>query len=104
MCPDCKSVNSSSNPLVLVQLGFWPGSVTDVKYAFHQDLFLHWDILQKQVPGISQASFIKSLECYSLNKGRVCKLNFLKGLCVLVLSGIIHISKYHIVCSHWLPP
>ncbi|CAB3998115.1 Hypothetical predicted protein [Paramuricea clavata] len=75
MCPDCKCVHSSSDPLVLVQLGFWPGSVTNVRYAFHQDLFQHWDILQKQVPGISQTSFIKSLECYSSKKGRVGVIN-----------------------------
>jgi hypothetical protein len=97
MCPDCKCVHSSSDPLVLVQLGFWPGSVTNVRYAFHQDLFQHWDILQKQVPGISQTSFIKSLECYSSKKGRVCKINKLSKF--IIIMSVIK-TKININCKY----
>lgn len=70
-CPQCENVLSSTNPRVVVQLGFWPGTISDMTYVFHQDLFCYWDILQKHVPGISQNSFVKSLEVFSMQKGRV---------------------------------
>ena len=40
-------------------------------YVFDQDLFLYWDLLQKQIPGVSERSFLKSLELFSKRKGRV---------------------------------
>ena len=72
---NCQKVLSSTDPAVIVQLGFWPGSITDMTYVFDQDLFSYLDILQKQVPGISQSSFIKSLELFSKQKGRVSVIN-----------------------------
>ena len=47
-CSNCQKVLSSADPAVIVQLGFWPGSITDMTYVFDQDLFSYWDILQKQ--------------------------------------------------------
>ena len=44
-------------------------------YVFDQDLLLQWDILQKQIPGISERAFLKSLELYSKQKGRVSVAN-----------------------------
>lgn len=70
-CLGCLEVLSTSDPAVLTQSGFWPGSISDTTYVFDQDLLLLWDILQKQIPGISERSFLKSLELYSKQKGRV---------------------------------
>ena len=70
-CQQCENVLSSTNPQVIIQLGFWPGSVSDMTYVFHEDLLNYWDILQKYVPGVSQNSFVKSLEAFSTQKGRV---------------------------------
>lgn len=63
---------STADVDVVAQSGYWPGSIADTTYLFHQDLLLHWDILQKQIPGISERAFIKSLELFSKQKGRVC--------------------------------
>ena len=71
-CPHCLNVLCTSNPLVVIQLGLWPGSVSDMTYMFDESLFQHWNILQKEAPGISQSSFIKSLEIFSKKRGRVC--------------------------------
>ena len=57
--------------MVVTQSGFWPGSIIDIKYVFDQDLFLYWDLLQKQIPGVSECSFLKSPELFSKRKGRV---------------------------------
>ena len=70
-CQECFKVHSSSDPVVVIQAGFWPGSMKDMSHVFDQDHFLHWDILQKQIRGISERSFLKSLELFSKRKGRV---------------------------------
>ena len=70
-CQDCHNILCTSDPFVVIQSSFWPGSIKDMKYVFDQDLFLHWNILQKQVPGVSERSFLKSLEVFSNQKGRV---------------------------------
>ena len=62
---------STADADIVAQSGFWPGSITDATYLFHLDLLLHWDILQKQIPGISERAFIKLLELFSKQKGRV---------------------------------
>ena len=64
-CLGCLKVLSTSDPVVLLQSAFWPGSISDMTYVFDQDLLLQWDILQKQIPGISERAFLKSLELYS---------------------------------------
>ncbi|XP_028412158.1 uncharacterized protein LOC114534881, partial [Dendronephthya gigantea] len=74
-CKQCDNVISSTSPHVLIQLGFWPGTIRDMTYVFHQDLFHFWDNLQKIVPGISQNSFVKSLEMFSIQKGRMGTIN-----------------------------
>ncbi|KAK2561879.1 hypothetical protein P5673_015276 [Acropora cervicornis] len=81
-CCNCNKELSTSNPFIISQLGFWPGSISDLYHAcyqccdiFHQDLFIHWDILQKQTPGISERSFFKSLELFSKEKGRLGTVN-----------------------------
>lgn len=66
---------STSDPVVLLQSKFWPGSISDMTYVFDQYLLLQWDILQKQIPGISERAFLKSLELYSKRKGRVSETN-----------------------------
>ena len=38
----------TSEPVVIIQSGFWPGSIKDMTYVFDKELFLFWDILQKR--------------------------------------------------------
>ena len=70
-CKECSKVLSTSDPDVVTQSGFWPGSIKDMSYVFDQDLFLQWDIMQKQMLGVSERSSLKSLELFSKQKGRV---------------------------------
>ncbi|XP_032232016.2 uncharacterized protein LOC116605656 isoform X1 [Nematostella vectensis] len=74
-CNGCNELFSTSHPLVLIQLGYWPGSVTSVTYGFDQRLLSYWDILQKQIPGISEHAFLKSLELHSQLYGRIPTIN-----------------------------
>ena len=71
---------------LVIILRFLPGSITDATYVFDQDLFCQWNIIQKQVPGISERSFLKALEEFSKQKGRV--------------STFISISIYSLVLVH----
>lgn len=70
-CLQCKKDLPTSNPVIITQLGFWPGSVTNMTYVFDPEVFLHWDLFQKESPGCSERSYLKSLEQFSVRKGRV---------------------------------
>ena len=72
-CLQCHKDLPTSNPLIVTQLGFWPGSISNMIYVFDPEVFLHWDLFQKESPGSSERSFLKSLEQFSLRKGRVCQ-------------------------------
>ena len=39
--------------------------------VFHEDLFLFYDLLRKNVPGMSELGFIRTLEEFNEAKGRV---------------------------------
>jgi len=70
----CVECNSTFHPLDLdnlVHLGYWPGTITNTKYIFAQDLLLKWDLLQKRLPGSSESGFVRSHEDLSMAKGRV---------------------------------
>ncbi|XP_048586080.1 uncharacterized protein LOC116618382 isoform X3 [Nematostella vectensis] len=75
VCTSCDKTWGGNHPIILVQLGFWPGSITGACYAFDDSLFVYWDMLQKQVPGISERAFLKSLEEFSKCRGRVGTVN-----------------------------
>lgn len=83
-CLGCLKVISTCDPVVLTRSGFSPGSISDTTYVSEQDLLLQWDILQKQIPGISERSFLKSLELYSEQKGRVSVAN--PTICSLIIT------------------
>ena len=64
-CLDCKKDLPTSDPLVVTQLGFWLGSISSMSYVFDHKVFLHWDLFQKECPGSSERSLLKSLERFS---------------------------------------
>ena len=70
-CKDCKNVFSPLDSSNLIQAGYWPGSISNTKYVFFQDLFFKWDLLQKRLPGSSESGFLRSLEDFSVIRGRV---------------------------------
>ena len=56
----------------VIKNGYWPGSLkSSSSYIFHQDVLRMWGILQKQMPGTSQKSFLEGLGEFSVQKGRV---------------------------------
>ena len=55
----------------VIKMGFWPGTPSNFCHLFDRDLLLYWDMAQKRMPGVSERSFITSLEDFSLAKGRV---------------------------------
>ena len=72
MCSACKSHLKLSQPNSVIREEFWPGSARrKSQYIFDQDLFLFFDLLQKNLPGVSESGFIKTLEMFSQAKGRV---------------------------------
>ena len=70
-CKDCKNVFSPLDSSNLIQAGYWPGSISNTKYVFSQDLFFKWDLLQKRLPGSSESGFLRSLEDFAVIRGRV---------------------------------
>ena len=56
----------------LIKLGFWPGTPNNTIHVFDMDFLEQWDLMQKRMPGVSERSFLKSLEDCSHEKGQVC--------------------------------
>ena len=71
-CNACKSHLRLSQPNSVIQEEFWPASAKrKSQYIFDQDLFLFFDLLQKNMPGVSESGLIKTLEMFSELTGRV---------------------------------
>lgn len=71
-CSACQNCTKFSHPKSVIQEEFWPGSARrKSQYMFDQDLFLLFDLLQKNMPGVSESGLIKTLEMFSEVKGRV---------------------------------
>ena len=68
MCSNCHTV---SKP-VLEKNNMWHGDPTGKSaYIFSQELFVFYDLLRKNLPGISEYGFLHTLEQFSKLKGRV---------------------------------
>ena len=89
-CLGCTKDLSTTDPIITAQLGFWPGSIANTTFVFDQELFLHWNLFQKQSPGTSERSFLKSLEQFSVRKGRVCTLHKCVSYYELLLFFFFH--------------
>ena len=70
-CSACHYFWSPRSLESVIRLGFWLGRPCNVIHIFDVDLFRQWDLMQKRMPGVSERSFLKSLEDYSSEKGRV---------------------------------
>ncbi|XP_028403336.1 uncharacterized protein LOC114526041 [Dendronephthya gigantea] len=75
-CKNCHNVCPNDNSIKqVVASGFWPGTPISYSQQFSQELFEHWDIMQKRMPGVSERSFVLGLQDFSLNKNRVATIN-----------------------------
>lgn len=74
----CNSCGHTLDPLQLKNLvfeGYWPGTVVNTQYVFTQEVLKKWDILQKRLPGSSESGFLRSLQDFSVSRGRVGVIN-----------------------------
>ena len=72
VCIKCKTPMRLAHPHGLLREELWPGSAGKrSQYMFDQDMFLFFDLLQKNMPGVSESGFIRTLEMFSQSKGRV---------------------------------
>lgn len=55
--------------------GYWPATLANTQYLFSQDLLTKWNLLQKHLPGSSESGFLRSLEDFSILRGRVDVIN-----------------------------
>lgn len=68
-CGECFSIQFPHN---IIRENFWPGTPSHhCSYMFDQDMFILYDLLQKNMPGTSEVGFVKALEQFSALKGRV---------------------------------
>ena len=91
-------------------MGYWPATPNNITTVFDQEVFEFWDILQKLSPGVSQRSFLMSLQEFSLNKGRVgiqlmlyashCIKCFGFTYSVSIVSANIHYTESNIFVIH----
>lgn len=71
-CGDCLvTVPFKLDLAATIQMGFWPGTPSNICHLFDRDLLEYWDMVQKRMPGVSERSFITSLEDFSAAKGMV---------------------------------
>ena len=72
-CCKCGNARQSEMTTIdIVSAGLWPGTPVNFNVLFDQELFEHFHILQKRMPGVSERSFLLGLQDFSFNKGRVC--------------------------------
>ena len=71
VCTACHTAFTNPYHKMLYE-GFWPGSAGRTPtYVFHQDLFRFFMLLRQHNPGVSHSGFLRTLEMFSLQKGRV---------------------------------
>ena len=86
VCTACHTAFTNQYHKILYE-SFWPGSAGRTPtYLFHQDVFRFFMLLRHHNPGISHSGFLRTLEMFSLQKGRVRFMLFLKICTILLLS------------------
>ena len=72
ICDSCGEQIHLESPHDTIREQYWPGSATHKSaYLFDTNLFLFYDLLKKNNPGVSETGFLKTLEQMSSAKGRV---------------------------------
>ena len=111
LCEGCGNCFDIEYPHNVIREHLWPGTPScNTTYIFDQDMFLLYDLLQKNMPGISETGFLKSLEQFSAIKGRVghyicdlllftCMQSFSIFLFRVSLRNII-LSVYRFICEY----
>ena len=99
-CSACKSHLTPSQPNSVIREEFWPGSARrKSQYMFDQDLFLFFDLLQKNMPGVSESGLVKTLEMFSEAKGRVSCSHVLCCTLSLVQQFLLWLNTWELFAS-----
>ncbi|XP_064390969.1 uncharacterized protein LOC135338816 isoform X2 [Halichondria panicea] len=76
ICDNCGQEIHLETPHDVIREQYWPGNpARKSAHIFDTDLFLFYDLLKKHNPGLSEVGFLRTLEQFSLSKGRVGSLN-----------------------------
>ena len=70
----CKSCGERNNPFkmsTIMSSGYWFASPENFFYLFSNEVFEVWDSFRKNMPGSSEMAFLKSLDQFTENYGRV---------------------------------
>ena len=68
LCENCGNVSVGN----IEGSNMWKGDCSgQSSYLFDQDLFILYDLLRKNIPGMSELGFIRALEEFSEQKERV---------------------------------
>ncbi len=72
ICDNCGQEIHLETPHDVIREQYWPGNpARKSAHIFDTDLFLFYDLLKKHNPGLSEVGFLRTLEQFSLSKGRV---------------------------------
>lgn len=97
-CDSCGEQIHLDSPHDIIREQYWPGSATrKSSYLFDTDLFLFYDLLKKNNPGVSETGFLKTLDQMSLAKGRVS--NIVTKYSQLILHGMPSVGWF-LECHH----
>lgn len=76
ICDHCDQEIQLETPHDVIREQCWPGNPTRKStHVFDTDLFLFYDLLKKHNPGLSELGFLRTLEQFSVTKGRVSSLH-----------------------------
>ena len=94
-CTECSFTSVPSCPNDALKLGFWPGGPLKSKYLFNFLLLEMFDLLQKQMPGVSEGGFLRVLELLSEKRGRVSLHLLCSCMCLYSLTDMmVHFYIY----------
>ena len=86
LCHSCNTPLHLESSKELIRKNYWLGNADrQSRYIFDQQLFMFYDLLQKNNPGLSEYGFLKTLEQFSETRGRVCTIR---------MFYLLHISKF----------
>ena len=84
ICDNCGQEIHLEMPHDVIREQYWPGNPAQKSaHIFDTDLFLFYDLLKKHNPGLSEVGFLRTLEQFSLSKGRVSATMLSHGLLIM---------------------
>ena len=70
-CEICGITNNPFNLSTIMSSGYWFGSSDNFCHLFSIEVFEFWDSFRKNMPGSSETGFLKALDQFTVDYGRV---------------------------------